>query len=69
MMDLTRVYHFSAAHRLENPAFSAEDNARRYGPCCRPSYAAGGDRSVMMKCWRSTLRVWGCTVFGWTTRR
>ena len=35
-MDLTRVYHFSAAHRLENPALSAEDNARRYGPCCRP---------------------------------
>ena len=35
-MDLTRVYHFSAAHRLESPALSAEDNARRYGPCCRP---------------------------------
>ena len=35
-MDLTRVYHFSAAHRLESPALSAKDNARRYGPCCRP---------------------------------
>ena len=35
-MDLTRVYHFSAAHRLENPALSAEDNTRRYGPCWRP---------------------------------
>jgi 6-pyruvoyltetrahydropterin/6-carboxytetrahydropterin synthase len=35
-MELTRVYHFSAAHRLQSPTLSAEDNARRYGPCCRP---------------------------------
>ena len=35
-MELTRVYHFSAAHRLENPALTAEDNARRYGMCARP---------------------------------
>jgi 6-pyruvoyltetrahydropterin/6-carboxytetrahydropterin synthase len=36
MMDLTRVYHFSAAHRLESPALGAEDNARLYGQCFRP---------------------------------
>ena len=34
-MELTRVYHFSAAHRLENPALTAEDNARQYGMCAR----------------------------------
>ena len=33
MMELTRVYHFSAAHRLESPALSAEENVRRYGRC------------------------------------
>jgi 6-pyruvoyltetrahydropterin/6-carboxytetrahydropterin synthase len=32
-MELTRVYHFSAAHRLRSPALTAEENARRYGPC------------------------------------
>jgi 6-pyruvoyltetrahydropterin/6-carboxytetrahydropterin synthase len=32
---LTRTYHFSAGHRLENPALGAEDNARLYGPCHR----------------------------------
>jgi 6-pyruvoyltetrahydropterin/6-carboxytetrahydropterin synthase len=36
MMELTRIYHFSAAHRLQNPALTAEDNARRYGMCARP---------------------------------
>ncbi|MBI3635610.1 MAG: 6-carboxytetrahydropterin synthase [Candidatus Rokubacteria bacterium] len=35
-MELTRVYHFSAAHRLENSAFDAEANARLYGQCYRP---------------------------------
>ena len=35
-MELTRVYHFSAAHRLENPALTAEQNAQRYGVCHRP---------------------------------
>jgi len=33
---LTRVYHFSAAHCLANPALTAEDNAALYGPCARP---------------------------------
>jgi 6-pyruvoyltetrahydropterin/6-carboxytetrahydropterin synthase len=35
-MELTRVYHFSAAHRLDNPALSDDDNARLYGMCARP---------------------------------
>ena len=34
-VEITRVYHFSAAHRLENPALSREDNAALYGPCAR----------------------------------
>jgi 6-pyruvoyltetrahydropterin/6-carboxytetrahydropterin synthase len=33
---LTRIYHFSAAHCLANPALSAGDNAALYGPCARP---------------------------------
>ena len=33
---LTRVYHFSAAHELVNPALSREANAALYGPCHRP---------------------------------
>ena len=32
---LTRVYHFSAAHRLASAALSDEDNARLYGQCYR----------------------------------
>ena len=32
-VELTRVYHFSAAHQLGNPALSAEDNAALYGAC------------------------------------
>jgi 6-pyruvoyltetrahydropterin/6-carboxytetrahydropterin synthase len=35
-LELTRVYHFSAGHRLEHPGLSAEDNARLYGPCATP---------------------------------
>jgi 6-pyruvoyltetrahydropterin/6-carboxytetrahydropterin synthase len=35
-MELTRVYHFSAGHRLENPALTADENARLYGACARP---------------------------------
>ena len=33
---LTRLYHFSAAHRLANPVLSDEENARIYGQCFRP---------------------------------
>lgn len=36
MVTLTRIYHFSAAHRLESPHLSADDNARVYGVCHRP---------------------------------
>jgi 6-pyruvoyltetrahydropterin/6-carboxytetrahydropterin synthase len=35
LVEITRVYHFSAAHRLVNPALSGEDNAALYGPCAR----------------------------------
>jgi 6-pyruvoyltetrahydropterin/6-carboxytetrahydropterin synthase len=35
-VELTRVYHFSAAHCLANPRLSAADNAALYGPCARP---------------------------------
>jgi len=34
-LELTRQYHFSAGHRLENPTFSSEDNERIYGQCYR----------------------------------
>jgi 6-pyruvoyltetrahydropterin/6-carboxytetrahydropterin synthase len=36
MLELTRVYHFSAGHRLANPSLSPEVNAALYGPCHRP---------------------------------
>jgi len=32
-VELTRVYHFSAAHQLANPALSTEENAALYGAC------------------------------------
>jgi 6-pyruvoyltetrahydropterin/6-carboxytetrahydropterin synthase len=32
---VTRAYHFSAAHRLANPALSDAENARIYGQCFR----------------------------------
>ena len=35
-VEVTRVYHFSGAHRLANPALEAADNAALYGPCARP---------------------------------
>ena len=35
-VELTRLYHFSAAHQLLNPALSPRDNADLYGPCARP---------------------------------
>ena len=35
-VQVTRTYHFSAGHRLANPALSAEANARLYGMCHRP---------------------------------
>ena len=35
-VDVTRVYHFSAAHCLSNPRLSPADNAVLYGQCARP---------------------------------
>jgi 6-pyruvoyltetrahydropterin/6-carboxytetrahydropterin synthase len=35
-VEVTRVYHFSAAHCLENPRLAAADNAALYGQCARP---------------------------------
>jgi 6-pyruvoyltetrahydropterin/6-carboxytetrahydropterin synthase len=34
-MELTKILHFSAAHRLANPALSPRENRRVYGPCAR----------------------------------
>ena len=36
MMEMTRVYHFSAGHRLENASLTPDENARLYGQCYRP---------------------------------
>jgi 6-pyruvoyltetrahydropterin/6-carboxytetrahydropterin synthase len=36
MVELTRVYHFSAAHRLASAALPPEQNAVLYGDCHRP---------------------------------
>jgi 6-pyruvoyltetrahydropterin/6-carboxytetrahydropterin synthase len=36
LVEVTRVYHFSAAHRLQNPALTPGENAVLYGPCARP---------------------------------
>lgn len=33
-----RKEHFNAAHRLHNPAWSAEENAAVFGPCANPNY-------------------------------
>ena len=35
MIEITRVYHFSAAHRLESPRLTSARNAELYGPCAR----------------------------------
>jgi 6-pyruvoyltetrahydropterin/6-carboxytetrahydropterin synthase len=36
MLELTRVYHFSAGHHLADPALSDEANEALYGQCFRP---------------------------------
>ncbi len=36
LVELTRAYSFSAAHRLANPERSSEDNRRIYGKCANP---------------------------------
>jgi len=35
---VTRRVHFNAAHRLDNSAWSAEENRRVFGPCSNPNY-------------------------------
>ena len=35
-LQITRVYHFSAAHQLASAMLSPEDNAALYGACHRP---------------------------------
>lgn len=37
VVEATRAYQFSAAHRLHNPRFGAAENARIYGRCNNPS--------------------------------
>src|SRR5512145_511791 len=34
-VELTRVYHFSAGHRLRNAALGDDENVRLYGACAR----------------------------------
>ncbi|MBI2152186.1 MAG: 6-carboxytetrahydropterin synthase [Candidatus Rokubacteria bacterium] len=35
-LTLTRTFHFSAGHRLANPALGEAENRALYGPCFRP---------------------------------
>ncbi len=35
VLTLTRTFHFSAGHRLANPALGEEENRALYGPCFR----------------------------------
>jgi 6-pyruvoyltetrahydropterin/6-carboxytetrahydropterin synthase len=42
---LTRRYRFSASHRLDIPALSAEENRRLYGKCNNP-YGHGHDYAL-----------------------
>ncbi|MGH7334842.1 MAG: 6-pyruvoyl trahydropterin synthase family protein [Candidatus Rokuibacteriota bacterium] len=34
-VEVTRVYHFSAAHQLQSPALTRAENTTLYGPCAR----------------------------------
>jgi 6-pyruvoyltetrahydropterin/6-carboxytetrahydropterin synthase len=38
MIYLTRVEHFNAAHKLYNPAWSAEENLRVFGKCANENW-------------------------------
>jgi 6-pyruvoyltetrahydropterin/6-carboxytetrahydropterin synthase len=42
VIKLTRRYRFSASHRLDTPALSAEENRKLYGKCNNP-YGHGHD--------------------------
>lgn len=45
MLSLTRLYRFSASHRLHVPAFSPAENARLFGKCNNP-YGHGHDYTL-----------------------
>lgn len=38
MVYLTRVEHFNAAHKLQNPAWSEEENAAVFGKCANANW-------------------------------
>ncbi len=37
MLYITRKFHFSASHRVYNPALSDEENFKKYGKCSNPN--------------------------------
>ncbi len=37
MIFITRKFHFSASHRVYNPALSDDENLKRYGKCSNPN--------------------------------
>lgn len=37
IVEVTRLFRFSAAHRMHNPRLSAEENRRLYGRCNHPN--------------------------------
>lgn len=37
MIYITRKFHFSASHKVHNPAWSDEENFRVYGKCSNPN--------------------------------
>ncbi|HEY4659140.1 MAG TPA: 6-carboxytetrahydropterin synthase [Gemmatimonadaceae bacterium] len=38
LVTVTRLLRFSAAHRVHNPGWSDDENARRFGPCNNPNW-------------------------------
>lgn len=46
MIYITRKFHFSAAHRVYNPALSDEENLKVYGKCSNPN---GHGHNYVMK--------------------
>lgn len=59
LVEVTRRYQFSAAHRLDNPRFTAEENARIYGRCNNPS-GHGHTYGLAV-----TIRGWVSSDTGW----
>ncbi len=46
MIYITRKFHFSASHRVYNPALSDEENLKKYGKCSNPN---GHGHNYVMK--------------------